>query len=320
MASSHLRGANVLVLGATGFIGRWLCQAFNTAGAHVVGVSRNSFPGATPSFQLMLADLAVPGSGARLVERARPDLLVNAAGYGVNPSERDASLAHRVNADLVEELAVAVANSPASASWPGQRMIHIGSAFEYGSVPGTVTEDTPCNPATDYGRTKLEGSRRVATVRDHTGLRAVTARVATVYGPGEHPHRLLPSLIRAADTGETISLTAGDQERDFTFVEDVVEGIARLALCPEVPWPILNLATGRLHSVREFATRARIMLRIPAPQVVFGALPYRMEEVWQGRMDIGRLEQLLGWHPATSIDEGIRRTIEFGLMTENARG
>jgi UDP-glucose 4-epimerase len=310
---------NVLVVGATGFIGRWLCRAFDTAGTQVFGVCRNP-PGPSSPFRPIIADLALPGSGAQLIERTRPDLVVNAAGYGVDRNERDLGLARRVNADLVEELAVAIAGLPPSVSWPGQRLIHIGSAFECGSVSGTVTEETPCAPATDYGRTKLDGTRRLAAVREQTGLQAVTVRVATVYGPGEHPHRLLPSLLRAADTGETLQLTAGEQERDFTYVADVAEGAVRLAKCRNTPGPILNLGTGELHAVKEFATRAREMLGIAEDRVIFGALPYRPEEVWQGRFAVDRLDALLGWRPRTGLDEGIRATIASARMTEGDRG
>jgi nucleoside-diphosphate-sugar epimerase len=310
---------NVLVVGATGFIGGWLCRAFNAAGAQVVGVCRTP-PGPASPFRSILADLTLPGSGAQLIERTKPDLVVNAAGYGVDRNERDPGLARRLNAELVEELAVAIVDSPPSASWPGQRMIHLGSAFECGSVSGTVTEETACSPATDYGRTKLDGTRLLAAVRHQTGLQAVTVRVATVYGPGEHPHRLLPSLLRAADTAETLQLTAGEQERDFTYVADVAEGAVRLARCRDIPGPILNLATGELHTVREFATRAREMLGIAADRVIFGALPYRPEEVWQGRFAVDRLHTLLGWRPSTRLDEGIRATIALARMTEGDRG
>jgi nucleoside-diphosphate-sugar epimerase len=139
----------------------------------------------------------------------------------------------------------------------------------------------------------------------------VTLRVATVYGPGEHPHRLLPSLIRASRAGETFSLTAGEQQRDFTYVEDVAEGVVRVAASVEPTDPVLNLATGRLQTVRSFASCARDMLGIPPNRVIFGALPYRDDEVWQGEIDVDRLESVLGWKPSIPVPEGIERTIEW---------
>jgi len=187
----------------------------------------------------------------------------------------------------------------------------VGSAFEYGSVPGRVSEDTPCQPTTSYGRSKLDGTLRLSEVCRRTGLRGVTLRIATVYGPGEHPHRLLPTLIRAAANDERISLTGGEQERDFTYVEDVAEGIVRIAAAPAAPESVLNMATGQLETVRVFASCARDMLGIPAERVIFGAMPYRDDEVWQGKIEVGRLESFLGWRPAITVSDGIQRTIEW---------
>jgi nucleoside-diphosphate-sugar epimerase len=256
------------------------------------------------------ADLGIPGSLGPLLADCRPHAVVNAVGYGVARDERADLIARRLNADLVEELAQAVVElEPKLPAWPGQRLVHLGSAFEYGSVEGQVTETTVCRPSTTYGTTKLEGTQRLSAVVERYGLRAVTARLATVYGPGEHPHRLLPSLLQAARTTETLSFTRGEQERDFTFVDDVAEGVVRLVSCKSLSDPVLNLATGRLTPVRAFAERAREMLGIPPDRLRFGDIPYREDEVWQGPIDVGRLQATLGWKPATSIDEGIRRTI-----------
>ncbi|MEO8452319.1 MAG: NAD-dependent epimerase/dehydratase family protein, partial [Gemmatimonadota bacterium] len=190
----------------------------------------------------------------------------------------------------------------------GLRFLHMGSAFEYGSVEGAVSEGTSCRPQSDYAETKLDGTGRLVKLHAE-GLPVLVLRVATVYGSGEHPHRLLPTLIRAAQTGETLSFTAGEQERDFTYITDVAEGLVRVLAKGVPPWPVANLATGRLHQVREFVGCAQEMLRLRPDQVALGGLPYRPDEVWQGPIDTSRLDSWLGWRPAVSIETGIRATI-----------
>jgi UDP-glucose 4-epimerase len=312
-------GADILVLGASGFIGSWVCRIAARHGATVTAAARD--PDALAQrlgrfgviARTVGSDLVVPGSGAELLERVRPAGVLNLVGYGVDREERDEQLAQRLNADLVEELGLALVElGPLLPPWPGPRLVHLGSAFEYGSVTGPVSEGTPCGPTTTYGRTKLEGTQRLSELRDRTGLLGVTLRVATVYGPGEHPHRLLPTLIRSASDGETISLTQGEQERDFTYVEDVAEGVVRMAAATGSAGPVMNLATGKLQTVRSFATCARDMLGIPPERVIFGALPYRDDEVWQGKIDVHRLEAVLGWKPSIPVPEGIERTIAWG--------
>jgi nucleoside-diphosphate-sugar epimerase len=139
----------------------------------------------------------------------------------------------------------------------------------------------------------------------------LTARLFTVYGPGEHPSRLLPSLLAAAGTGQPLRLTSGEQQRDFTYVQDVAHALLGLGLATTSPGAIVNVATGRLSSVRHFAEIAAAAAGLPANLLLFGALPTRPEEMYHGQVPVDRCRQLLGWVPGTSLAEGIRMTVEF---------
>jgi nucleoside-diphosphate-sugar epimerase len=310
----RFRGVPVLLTGATGFVGRALWEALAHAGARVFAVGRDPVllaraAAGKPESRIVAADLARPGVLAALHRTTAPAVLFNLAGYGVRPTERDHALSLRINAALPVEAAQAASGS--SNGWTGQRLVHVGSAFEYGCVEGTVTEGTDPAPATQYGLHKLEGTRRVAEARA-AGARATTARICTVYGPGEHPHRLLPTLLRAAATDETVELTAGEQERDFTFVRDVAEGLMRLALAPGAP-PVVNLATGTACTVRAFAEAAMAEAGLEPFRVRFGALPYRPDEVWQGPVDVSLLRRTLDWSPPVGVAEGVRTTCNHVL-------
>ncbi len=138
----------------------------------------------------------------------------------------------------------------------------------YGKAGGDLAEDGPALPTTLYGRTKLQGTRVLAEGGPALGLRAITARLFTVYGPGEHPGRLLPALLQAARTGRPLELSAGTQCRDFTYIEDVAEGMLRLGRSAGDN-TIVNLATGRLTSVRTFAETAAGILGIACSNLRF---------------------------------------------------
>jgi UDP-glucuronate decarboxylase len=132
----------------------------------------------------------------------------------------------------------------------------------------------------------------------------------TVYGPGEHAGRLLPSLREAARSAGVVPLTAGAQRRDFTYVEDVADGLLRLGLVDHAFAPrALNLATGELHGVREFVEIAARELGIDRSRLQFGALPTRTEEMAHDPVSIESLSALVGWRPSTSIAEGVERTL-----------
>ena len=113
-------GVGAVVLGASGFIGRWVARALGAAGARLHLVVRDP-TAAAPVFrrwgvrgEIVCADLARPGELAAVLGAIRPSITFNLAGYGVDRDERDVALAERINAALVEELidAVAAARDP----------------------------------------------------------------------------------------------------------------------------------------------------------------------------------------------------------------
>lgn len=303
-----------MVLGAAGFIGRWVVRALHRQNAIIHAVVRN--PARVDDLRgigaatVAVADLATEGSIGSVLDHAQPAVVFNLAGYGVDPGERDHQMMEAVNSRLVEELRLALEAQPAGA-WDGLRLVHTGSALEYGSVPGALTEDLTPHPTTDYGRTKLAGTQHVVHSAARSGLRSAVARLFTVYGPGEHAGRLLPSLLAAARSHTRVSLTAGTQPRDFTYVEDAAEGLLRLGASQAPPGTVVNLATGHLTSVRVFAETAAALLGMSPDSLEFGALPVRTGEMFHGDVDVRRLERLLSWKPRTTVAEGIQRTLEY---------
>lgn len=301
------RGARVLVLGATGFIGSAVVQALHRLGAHLDLAHRHNAPEAAGTLHRL--DLTDAEATAALVRKVGPALIFNLAGYGVDPGEKqaaDARLARLLNTELPASLVTALAATPVA--WPGPRLVHAGSILEYGPIGGVLSEERAAAPAGLYAETKLAGTRRVAELSRRFGLSVVTARLAQVYGPGEHPGRLLPGLIEARRTGTLGPLSRGTQRKDFTYVEDVAEGLLRLGLAVAAPGSIVNLATGRLTSVRDFALEAARLLPLPTELLRFEQ-PVPPGELEHEPVPTERLRSLVGWVPATGIVEGIQRTI-----------
>jgi len=310
------RGARAVVLGAAGFIGRWVARNLCEQGARLFLVVRDAaraeqiFSTCGARGEVVEFDLNRLEALRELIAKLRPSIIFNLAGYGVDPSERDEGDAYRVNADLPRRLLEAIAERH-DEKWPGQNLIHAGSALEYGEIGGDLAEDSRAEPTTLYGKSKLAGAQAVAQCCVEYGVGGLTARLFTVYGPGEHEGRLLPSLIEAARTGQAIRLTDGRQRRDFTYVADVAEGLLRLGMSPAAPGEIVNLATGRLIAVRQFVEQAAQILNISEERLLFGALPTRPEEMNHSPVAIDRLRRLTGWTPPTGIQDGIREAWDF---------
>lgn len=317
LGQEDYRGVRCLVLGAAGFIGRWTVRALSARGADLAVVVREG-PGAAalrqdagPGVRLIVEDLAHPDAIGRIIEASDPSIVFNLAGYGVDRAERSLELMAVLNTRLVERLCESLDARPRH-SWNGLRLVHAGSALEYGRIGAPLTEASAPWPDTPYGRTKLEGTRALAACCARTGLRAIVARLFTVYGPGEQSDRLLPSLLRTARTGLPLALTSGRQRRSFTYVEDVAEGLLRLGLSGAGPGDVVNLADGTVTTVREFAETASAVLQFDRRLLDFGALPDREDEMWHGAVDVTRLRTLTSWLPPTAIADGIRRTRDRG--------
>jgi nucleoside-diphosphate-sugar epimerase len=314
--SSVYDGLRVVVIGAAGFIGRWVARVLSLQGAEVFLIDQDRFRTEEISSVYAISGEIVEVNNddhdaiRKLFKKIKPSITFNLAGYGVIRSERDDKTAYSINVDLVK-LVVESISAVKDPAWPGQDIVHVGTAMEYGDIDGNLSEDSTPNPTTLYGKSKLAGTIALAESCRANNVKGLTARLFMIYGPGEQSSRLLPSLIKIAKTGEYLKLTTGKQERDFTYIDDVAEGLMRLGLCKTKPGEIVNLATGKLASVRYFAETAAQILHIEPNRLEFGAVPTRTEEMRHSEVSTERLKQLIGWIPTTNIERGILKTKLF---------
>lgn len=317
------KGKNVIVLGASGFIGRWLARELCRNGAKVFLLIRNSLTGKKIFNQYEIEgeiiEIDLTNKQSSLLDifhKIKPAITFNLAGYGIDRRERDNDIAYKINTDLVKSICNAVALTKNNA-WLGQDFIHVGSALEYGEMGGDLAENSATNPTTLYGQSKLAGTQLLTQYCQKKIIKGITARLFTVYGPGEHRGRLLPSLFEVALDGQTLPLTTGLQKRDFTYITDVVDGLLRLGAVTETTtnseeqYDIVNLASGQLNTVREFVETAAKALSISNEQLQFGAIPTRNEEMEHLPVSNSRLVNLTHWCPSTGIYEGVNHYSDF---------
>ena len=298
-----LSGRRVLVLGASGFIGRWVAVRAAEAGANLTLQARDAsrLPSAVAALgTVATADLAEPGSAAGLVAGVDPDVVFNLAAYGVSRFEKDDRRHRVINTDLVDALVPALLAT--RSDWGGCRLIHPGSSLEYGKSAVSLDESAGCAPDTPYGETKLAATDRLWAARDE-GLASLVPRSFMVFGAGERPGRLVPSLLEARATSARIALSAGTQARDWAYVEDVSDAFVRLA-CVDAskvlgrvgPFdtPGINVASGNLLSVRGFVQVLADEMRIGKERLGFGDLDEDAREMRHPEVPTDRCRAALG--------------------------
>lgn len=302
-------GERVAIAGATGFIGRVLVDRLERRGAHVTLLVRDAASARERDVVVLSTD--APGATAEaLAEAMRARAtghVINLAGYGVDPKARVLQTAVRVNVEMAALLAEAAARAGV------RSFIHVGSNSEYAD-PRTdqpVGEDASLETCRIYGASKAAGSLMVQAIAASTGLPAIVARLFNVYGPGEAPWRLLPSLHAALRSGRRAALSPGTQVRDFLHVDDVADGLIALAGAAAMGHreAVVNLCSGTGTSVRAFAEACGRAMRADPALLGFGDLPMRPDDIAHLVGSTRRLHEMTAWRPRFSLDEGLAESI-----------
>jgi nucleoside-diphosphate-sugar epimerase len=272
-----------LVTGAGGFVGRHLCSRLVADGWDVVGTSRAE------------VDLADPLATATFARHADPDVVFDLA---VTRGQDAATMA--VNACSGAWVVEAV----------GERcraVVRLGSSTEYAETDGPMDETTALRPRGFFGASKAAGSLLVTATAAARGMRATVLRAFQVYGPDDHPHRLVPTVLRAAWSGEELPLTAPGMRRDWVHVDDVVEACVRAAHADDLPpGQVLNIGTGvqtaneELVALVELVTGRRVRVSV-------GAHPGCPWDTGSWVCDPSLAADLLGWEAKMDLEEGLRR-------------
>jgi UDP-glucuronate 4-epimerase len=147
------------------------------------------------------------------------------------------------------------------------------------------------------------------------GLRITMLRFFTVYGPWGRPDMALFKFVKAIVEDREIELyNGGDMVRDFTYVDDIVEGIVRLDEARKADalplFDVFNIGAARPRPLREFVAAIESSLRKPARVKL---MPFQSGDVYKTHADVGRLQTLCGYSPRTEVSDGVARFVEWYL-------
>lgn len=179
----------------------------------------------------------------------------------------------------------------------------------YAGCPMPFSEDLPVNtPLSPYAATKKAAELMSYSYHKLYGLSTTVLRYFTVFGPAGRPDMSIFRFIKWIDEGKQVEVFGdGLQSRDFTYVTDIARGtIAAAALRG---YNIINLGGGR-NPVTLQAVLASIERSLGKPAII-KTLPFHAADIKETWADIGRANSLLSWTPEVSLDEGLRRSVEW---------
>ena len=285
----------VLVTGATGFIGRHI-PALMQARGYQTHITARAAATATAGITAHQVDLLRQDEAHRLIKDIRPAVIIHTAWYVAHGRFWTAP----ENADWLEA-STALAAYAAEAGT--RRFLGIGTCAEYATEAGDDAfpwpETRPIVPATPYGEAKAAFARRLAEIAEgRARFSFAWARLFHLFGPGENPARLVPSIMLALREGREAQCASGRPVRDFISTQNAAAAITALATS-DITGPV-NIGSGAPISI---AAMARLIAEIAGrPDLLrLGALPDRPNEAPYMVAHTGRLRREVGFTAPVSL-------------------
>ena len=300
LVKTELNGRRVLITGAGGFIGSHLVKQCVLAGAHVVGVSRESVAPAafTPGVEWEQADLTNQTATEELLAKHHPSLIFHLAGFPSASRHLDA-----VGPTLDSNLLTSISLMRAAVQYPVERIVLAGSL---------ETNATGDAPSSAYAASKAAMVVYARMFHKVYRLPVSIARTFMVFGPGQKDElKLVPYVITQMIKRENVKLSSGGRLVDWVYVEDVARGFITLALSKGLDAQEVEIGSGKLLSVREIVTLIARLLEYNLP-ISFGALADRPAEE-ERIADVESTFRLIGWRPNFSLETGLQLTIQHYL-------
>ena len=290
-------GSKVLVTGGRSFLGSHLCRHLHAKGAEVHATSRFERSSGRRGPVWWQADFSQIESVRDVLGVVKPDVIFHLSGTVTAAPELQlvAPTFESLLKSTVNTLMVATGNSC-------HRIVLTGSLTEPACHNGELVPGSP------YAVAKLASTAYGHMFRAVFDAPVVVVRPHMAYGPGQDYGKLIPYVIRALLRGQVPKLSRGLFRADWVYVDDVIEGLVAAGEISNLPSgpATIELGSGRLVSVREIVEYLVRLTRSPI-QPLFGAVPDRPLE--QER--IAHLDNPFGWKPVTSLEKGLRRTVDW---------
>jgi nucleoside-diphosphate-sugar epimerase len=300
----------VLISGISGFIGSHLARRLVKEEAEVYGLVRESsnlwrISDIKNQISIYYADLKDFESVKHIIQDVQPLKIFHLAAY-VDVSRSFAVLDNMVENNIKGSLNLLKALEGIDYDC----FVNTGTCEEYGDNPAPFLEDQIPKPVSPYSASKVSVTMFCQMLYKTLGLPIVTLRPFLTYGPGQESNMLIPSVIKSVIKSEPFEMTAGEQTREFNYVDDIVEGFVKASVTKKAIGEIINIGNGLEYKIK-YVVQKILDLMNGTVNPKIGVLNYRPGETWHFYCDNTKAMELLGWKPKVNLEDGLKMTIDW---------
>ena len=291
----------ILVSGASGFLGSWLCRTLSHT-HEVVALVRPTSDLFRLSGIKKLSVVPIQSEDWSLyIFHSKADAIILADWWGVGNPERNDPRQFE-NVERMASLASAAEQSGI------KTVIGVGSQAELGPISNVITEDLPDNPTTEYGIAKAKARLELIDIFKKSSTRFVWMRIFSTYGPLDSGNWLIPETVDSLLRGEVMKLTKGEQEWSYLHAFDLAKAF-QIVLENSSIEGVVNVGNPNTINLKEAILE--IAQNLGGQELLeFGAVEYRPDQVMKLKPLCEKLSQA-GWSPQVSFKDGMTQTIAW---------
>lgn len=304
-------GKKVLITGGGGFIGSHVAQLLS--GAQNISLIVTVRPSVSPwrleptqeSIDIVEIDVCQQNEVDALIQSTKPDIIFHVAAALDRTQSLDVlDTVVQTNVGMTKQLL------EAAKKYEVEKFVYIGTIEEYGLGETPFRETAHEQPLSPYSLSKVISSQYTLLYHHLSTMNTCVIRPAATYGPKQGQNMLIPVFIKACLDKQDFSMNPGEQIKNYIYVEDLVDGIARAGISQAADGQIINLGHSTHYTIKDVVNTINEKMGKPI-SITFGAHSYRPLDPMQFIMDSAKAKKLFGWEANTSLEEGLEKTIDW---------
>jgi UDP-glucose 4-epimerase len=299
VALEDLRGASVLVTGASGFIGLNIIRVLSELGAEILVIDRIQPSDMIPGVKIEWADLR------HLNKTYEADYLIHLAAI------TNAGYAENYPLDTYEVNVLGTVNLLNHVKI-NRRVLFPSTALIYRASTTPINEASESDASSTYAQSKMMGEQVIRHLCDRMGVAYTIVRFFNIYGPGQLSMYVVPQVLRQIIQDHRIVIRNGTITRDLLFVNDCIDAVLKLAVTPAAENNLFNIGSGEQYSITQVAQAAVEISGDPGVEIedLEEYIEYSPTAIVA---DIHKVQSTIDWGPWTSLQDGLRSMREFML-------